>query len=1587
MRRELVVKGRTLGSSADLTLLAPLKRGFVESLESVTYKTRTKRVLEALHGARIASHEHHAAQLLSDAVERVAAIHSVRVAVLEPEDNVLLAVTFDGPWQSYIRTLWDKVGALLDLVFCGTQDYVLSATSRFDEWLQWAHRVQVETGFFYGPPGHSARDAWYWQRVDRMRALPRASMDPKQALVDELHAVLPSAEEAAQRIINPLDKPSADEPQIRPQTAHRLVRECVRSGMQGLAALYRLTDLHRPGTPDGDVLRRAALQLLHEFVRLRDDRLITDELQDEYEGRFARQLDWLFPSLDKAILPRTGPPLPATQELPDALRREVQAGVLRTFPDVTHGAVVMLAFDSPAAAASFGRWCNSNVTFDIDVDPNTDQPGVVFRSVAFTPAGLLAAGLGEEALAAWPEEFRQGMAARAGLLGDVRNNHPRRWRLPVPYGGTGGSADRVHVEMEAVHAVVQLRILENAKAPGAEKTLSTEIAALHAPGRGQRVLAVQPLLRRYKDHPDRGRQITEHFGYADGEGQPDLEWPRKKEDFERNHVHLGEVLVGHPNAAEEPRDPDDPHLSSLQSQALRWQANGSFLVMRKYRQFVSRLELAVKRTAEQLLSDNQDLSRAQCEDIVYGRMMGRTREGMPLVPLDKAGGINRFTYDQDADGTQCPLHAHVRRANPRFRADEMARPARLVRRSMSYGPPREQDKDGAPEAERGLVFMAYNASLSEQFEVVQRWLAGGNSTGSSSAASCPIVGVSENGLARHFRFDYCGKLYEVRLEHGDEKAAEFETQPQLFDEPPAITRLEWGLYLFAPARATFALIEQAAHAAAVEPQRLVPWELARGRELLAALRRVEIEQGRDAALDAWKAALEDPDAIDRLDSAALWAAIREDEAGVLDTPFGVLAARQEVVAQLYLDSPRRLSVCGQLERMRNSFGEIALGMDDTPEYQRLQKMINEAIRDLDLDEVFEVARDAATRYLESTTKTAIAQALKAGDARFEVGFDARQVLDEVLADLSEHWFGLHDEAAKPFFNRGSTDWNWQPGQPPLYPGHFMPLSRYMFQPNPGCMARELGQRYGQALRVAMRGFVDALRNAKRVPAGRRSQPALLMSAILHDANLAAGDMAARTAVGVLMGFNPTITGAVLNVLREWWRDGLLAQMRTQLFGVTTYAVAYDRAYEPMRRAAQMRPMPQLGWRTALADHDIVRPDGKPVHVAAGRKVVLGIVSGTQQALARDEGDADRLMFGGERWTNGAHPVHACPGYDQGIAAMLGALAGMLGFVGSNGTPTLLRPGASPLAFLLEGPTPQQPAPKQSKDFKPAPADAAPRRRAQRNGQLIMAWGDSWLDRSLDGILDVGADLRDCLDVEHGYDVPEKFCKWSRWPKLETMAADPEPFMADLEAALISARKPVAVLLSGGGNDSTRRTLEGLLNVKQNGVPVVNDAALRAHIARLRGHYAMLISRISHLLDAQEQKDTPIITHGYDNPVPRGRSIPGPLGIELTYARVWMLEPFENKKYKCDPERDATDLDAARGAMKALIEALNEMHKSLANEFSRVRYVDLRGIISPKIPSDAQQTDDVDWADDLHPTNGPFKLMAEKISKEIKPLGT
>ena len=57
----------------------------------------------------------------------------------------------------------------------------------------------------------------------------------------------------------------------------------------------------------------------------------------------------------------------------------------------------------------------------------SDEPDSRWVTVAFTWNGLQALGVNEASLATFPEEFCQGMAARAEMLGTTGANHPEHW--------------------------------------------------------------------------------------------------------------------------------------------------------------------------------------------------------------------------------------------------------------------------------------------------------------------------------------------------------------------------------------------------------------------------------------------------------------------------------------------------------------------------------------------------------------------------------------------------------------------------------------------------------------------------------------------------------------------------------------------------------------------------------------------------------------------------------------------------------------------------------------------------------------------------------------------------------------------------------------------------------------------------------------------------------------------------------------------------------------------------------------------------------------------------------------------------------
>jgi deferrochelatase/peroxidase EfeB len=96
-------------------------------------------------------------------------------------------------------------------------------------------------------------------------------------------------------------------------------------------------------------------------------------------------------------------------------------------------------------------------------------------------------------------------------------------------------------------------------------------------------------------------------------------------------------------------------------------------------------------------------------------MIGRTRDAG--APLGGDRELQDPRYDLDPKGARIPLDAHIRLANPRTAATAGQR---FVRRAFNY----HRGVDPAGQLDQGLIFVAYNKSIQQQFEVVQRRLAG-----------------------------------------------------------------------------------------------------------------------------------------------------------------------------------------------------------------------------------------------------------------------------------------------------------------------------------------------------------------------------------------------------------------------------------------------------------------------------------------------------------------------------------------------------------------------------------------------------------------------------------------------------------------------------------------------------------------------------------------------------------------------------------------------------------------------------------------------------------------------------------------------
>jgi Dyp-type peroxidase family len=415
-----------------------------------------------------------------------------------------------------------------------------------------------------------------------------------------------------------------------------------------------------------------------------------------------------------------------------------------------------------------------------------DRDKATWLNIAFNYPGLQALGASVDC---FPLDFRQGMAARSGKLGDFGRSDPSRW-------------DQWLQTRESLHIILLLA----ADDPGdLEKRLKKLTDTL--PDSGLVLIHIE------KGEAPSDVPANEHFGFRDGISQPGVKGFTLSTDPPKDGVgHQGvrgqdllwpgEFVLGYPTqvAARPKAGFDGPNGDSgpLSQSGPSWTKNGSYLVFRKLQQDVAGFRNNIRTKAQSL---------GISPEVLGAKLVGRFRSGCPMEhtkdPADRAdtnsgdpsvtdksflvpNRINFFEYGDDLEGKFVPRSGHVRKAYPRDEQlldtngaedttqtnlhESDTQTHRVLRRGIPFGDilpfPQGKGLDAVFQDDggrRGLLFLAYQKSIEQQFEFIQSsWINQHNfpdagdgvdpvmSQVSQGPIQCPIKGASTSIGLQHF---------------------------------------------------------------------------------------------------------------------------------------------------------------------------------------------------------------------------------------------------------------------------------------------------------------------------------------------------------------------------------------------------------------------------------------------------------------------------------------------------------------------------------------------------------------------------------------------------------------------------------------------------------------------------------------------------------------------------------------------------------------------------------------------------------------------------------------------------------------------
>src|SRR3954453_17305083 len=246
----------------------------------------------------------------------------------------------------------------------------------------------------------------------------------------------------------------------------------------------------------------------------------------------------------------------ASEAHPQLELDDIQSGALHERPAPYAGTYLLLRIDDRAA----GRELVRRLQHIVDSGrPRSDPAQDAWITAAFTYNGLEALGVPQSSLDSFAPEFREGMAARAALLGDVGDSSPEHWEKPL---GTGD-----------VHVAVSVLSSDAAR---------LEAVAKRAREAHEQLPGVEVIWRQDCYQLPTGRTS---FGFKDGIGQPAVEGSgNPPTNRQESAIKAGEIILGYPDETGELPPMPTPDVLGR---------NGTYVVFRKlhtrvaaYRQYL-----------------------------------------------------------------------------------------------------------------------------------------------------------------------------------------------------------------------------------------------------------------------------------------------------------------------------------------------------------------------------------------------------------------------------------------------------------------------------------------------------------------------------------------------------------------------------------------------------------------------------------------------------------------------------------------------------------------------------------------------------------------------------------------------------------------------------------------------------------------------------------------------------------------------------------------------------------------------------------------------------------------------------------------